>query len=665
MATLTWLLDVTAPDAKKTFDAIKLRMDQLDANLKKTREVTVGDRSAMATFARLQLQADRFGDRISNMPLTIEGAAKAEATLLGLEATADRLNTKLGVRQRNFSVASIGKSLISFGAFKGLATGGQATALTPAWLDVLASPGGLAAAGTAGTAGLPVIASLIDALTGFGIGAGVAGAGFKGVQSFNPAVLAPGLTNIKKTFSSVFQSIGPSVGMMLADFGRQVQGMAPMLAKLFSASLPFMRAFFIVLEQAAKNILPAFTQAMNVMVRTGALKAMLQGFVALTQGTGRFINALGPGMKAGAEVFRAVSIGISGTLDALGKTLGWLGKYAQTEFHLIATHFDAFRHDVAAIYGGIYHETVSIWDMIWRNTVSRVANGITAVEKWFHGLPSSVQNALRGLGKMLLGIATGSMNSFLSGLKSVGGSILSWIKNFFAGIPHAILSLLHMSPPHPGSVFFDLGANMMRHFEAGIQSRARNVLGSIGSAVGAAIGRGSGATAGGIQGLAYQLAKARGWASQWGAIQAVEMAEAGWNMRARNPSSGAYGIAQFINGPAEYYTWGGNPYTAIGQITAFYNYIASRYGAILGPSAAAAHEARFHWYGTGLRGGIFDRPTLIGVGERGPERVDVTPVGRGRRSGQIFGDVHIHNEVDAAIVTQRLSFAVTAAGLGS
>lgn len=658
MATISAFIDMSTNAAEK-FSAISGGLADLDRSLKKTRELTLGNTQAMASIARLQVRRDRFAESIKGMDMSID-ASKAEATLLGLAATADRLNSKLGVRVgARFSAGSIARSLVSFNALKGVATGTPGT--LGAFPSFLASPGGIAAAAGIGVPSVPVIASLIDALAGFGIGAGTAGAGFKGVQSFNPAVLAPGLTNIKKTLSSVFQSIGPSVGMMLANFGRQFQGFAPMLAKLFSASLPFMRAFFVLLGQAAKNILPAFTQAMNTMVRTGALKAMLQGFVALTQGTGRFINALGPGMKAGAEVFRAVAIGISGILDALGKTLGWLGKYAQTEFHLIATHFDAFRHDVAAIYGGMYRGTISIWDMIWRNTVSRVANGITAVEKWFKGLPPSVKNLLSGLGKMLLGIATSSMGSFLSGLKSVGGSVLSWIKGFFAGIPHAIMSLLHMSPPHPGSVFFDLGANLMRHFEAGIQSRARSVVGRIGSAVGSAIGRGTGATAGGIQALAYQIAKARGWASQWGAIQAVEMAEAGWNMRATNPS-GAYGIAQFINGPAEYYTWGGNPNTAIGQIVAFYNYMASRYGT---PAAAAAHEAKFHWYGKGLHGGIFSRPTLIGVGERGPERVDVTPVGSRRGRGQLFGDVHIHNEVDAALVMQRVNWAVTAAGLGS
>jgi hypothetical protein len=74
------------------------------------------------------------------------------------------------------------------------------------------------------------------------------------------------------------------------------------------------------------------------------------------------------------------------------------------------------------------------------------------------------------------------------------------------------------------------------------------------------------------------------------------MRESGWSTTARNPSSGAYGIAQFINGPSEYYQYGGNPNTAAGQILGFYNYIRQRYGS---PSAAWAHEVNFGWYDRG------------------------------------------------------------------
>ncbi len=127
-------------------------------------------------------------------------------------------------------------------------------------------------------------------------------------------------------------------------------------------------------------------------------------------------------------------------------------------------------------------------------------------------------------------------------------------------------------------------------------------------------------------------------AFMWPAFNAVEMREAGYSLTATNPTSGAYGVAQFINGPSEYYQWGGNPFTAAGQFTAMFRYIASRYGT---PVSAEAHEQMFGWYGNGLDA-TFTSPALIGVGERGPERVRVTP---GRGGG---GDIYVTINVNAS-----------------
>ena len=96
-----------------------------------------------------------------------------------------------------------------------------------------------------------------------------------------------------------------------------------------------------------------------------------------------------------------------------------------------------------------------------------------------------------------------------------------------------------------------------------------------------------------------------GWDSQeikdWAGVIA---AESGGNPAATNSSStAAYGIGQFF-APApnnqvlpraqqiaankeKYRTYGGNPNTVIGQLTAMANYIKDRYGT---PAKALAHE---------------------------------------------------------------------------
>jgi hypothetical protein len=104
-------------------------------------------------------------------------------------------------------------------------------------------------------------------------------------------------------------------------------------------------------------------------------------------------------------------------------------------------------------------------------------------------------------------------------------------------------------------------------------------------------------SAGSIQAMMQAAAAARGWTgAEWAALNAVELREAGYNPNAVNPTSGAYGLAQFIGGQSEYYQYGGNPTSAAGQITGMLAYISQRYG---DPIAAEAHETAFGWYDRG------------------------------------------------------------------
>lgn len=137
------------------------------------------------------------------------------------------------------------------------------------------------------------------------------------------------------------------------------------------------------------------------------------------------------------------------------------------------------------------------------------------------------------------------------------------------------------------------------------------------------------------KGTAQQIAQALlnqyGWGNQWGSFYNLEMREAGFNMNARNPSSGAYGMAQFINGAGEYAQYGGNWYTAAGQLTAMMNYIRQRYGS---PNAAWAHEVSAGWYDRG--GWLKPGWNLAYNGLGRPEPVGATIGG---------GDIHVHVNV--------------------
>lgn len=114
------------------------------------------------------------------------------------------------------------------------------------------------------------------------------------------------------------------------------------------------------------------------------------------------------------------------------------------------------------------------------------------------------------------------------------------------------------------------------------------------------------------QAALQQAAAARGWdtGAQWQALNAVEMAEAGYNPAAVNPKSGALGMAQALgHGTAATAGTLGNEYGGFGLTTEqavaansgsaqwqcvwMCNYIASVYGS---PAAAWAHEQTYRWY---------------------------------------------------------------------
>lgn len=91
-----------------------------------------------------------------------------------------------------------------------------------------------------------------------------------------------------------------------------------------------------------------------------------------------------------------------------------------------------------------------------------------------------------------------------------------------------------------------------------------------------------------------QIGAAHGWTgSQLSDWMNVITRESGGNPNAVNKSSGAAGIAQFINGFEEYAQYGGSASTVTGQLTAMANYIAERYGT---PANALAHEISAGWY---------------------------------------------------------------------
>lgn len=119
--------------------------------------------------------------------------------------------------------------------------------------------------------------------------------------------------------------------------------------------------------------------------------------------------------------------------------------------------------------------------------------------------------------------------------------------------------------------------------------------------------------------LGQSLAKKMyGWTGQqWTALdQLWGTYESGWNNLAQNPSSTAYGIAQFLN--STWASYGPKTSDPTLQITYGLEYIYNRYK---NPVNALNFELSHtpHWYGSGTRGAARG---LALVGDRGPELIN-------------------------------------------
>lgn len=115
-----------------------------------------------------------------------------------------------------------------------------------------------------------------------------------------------------------------------------------------------------------------------------------------------------------------------------------------------------------------------------------------------------------------------------------------------------------------------------------------------------------------LKAYAKKLLGSYGWSGQWGDFNALEMSEAGWNPKATNPSSGAYGLAQAL--PAGKYASAGSDWKTNGetQLRWMMSYIKDRYG---DPAKAWSFHQRNNWYASGAYNVDQDQAAQIHQGE--------------------------------------------------
>lgn len=278
-----------------------------------------------------------------------------------------------------------------------------------------------------------------------------------------------------------------------------------------------------------------------------------------------------------------------------------------------------------------------------KSTAVAAFNGLIA---FIRETPGRIVAIYAKAGTWLYGRGRDILNGLFNGIKSVWSTVVGW----FQGFPKKILSALGIKSPPDWAI--SAGKHIMNGILKGLSHNATNVSGffkglagnitgplsSVWSAIfGSGGGLGIGANIAGLAGksgviaLAKKMVESAWGAGQWPAFNALEMGEAGWNVYARNAASGAFGLPQALPpGKLPNAAFSSNMITAAAaQLQWMIGYIKSVYGTPVNAYRKWLGRSP-HWYAKGLNA-VFGTPTLIGVGESGPEQVTVTPIGQGQK----------------------------------
>ncbi|MGW0993536.1 phage tail tape measure protein [Streptomyces sp. NPDC002523] len=293
------------------------------------------------------------------------------------------------------------------------------------------------------------------------------------------------------------------------------------------------------------------------------------------------------------------------------------------------------RNLVAGLKGGVLGAAAGIGNWMWSHTgapaVRAFKNAGSVLKSkgsaLVSGLKSGINGAMKGIGgwikRAVVDPVVGAVKRFF-GIKSpsrvfmsIGGHLVSGlIKGMSRTNGTAIAHRVFGSMPKALAALVKKGLVSI----SSLPSKALSELGKLGGDILGLLGLGGGGGGSSAnQKIGATLAAARGWTgAQWAALKSLWNGESGWNERALNKSSGAYGIAQAL--PASKYAsagadWKTNPAT---QIKWGLSYIASRYGNPVNAYSAWLSRSP-HWYAEGTGGAARG---LAWVGEKGPELVN-------------------------------------------
>lgn len=387
-------------------------------------------------------------------------------------------------------------------------------------------------------------------------------------------------------------------------------------------------------------------------------------------------------LRKGFDLIGGLKDGVVGAAKGLGSWVWRrAGRPAVDAFKTVGSWLlSKGRAFVGGLKDGVVSAAKGLGGWVWRNTGKPGVDAFKTVGSWLlgkgksfvTGLKNGIVGSARGIGSWVRSrVITPSVGAFKTAgslLKSKGSAFISGMKNGILGAVKGIGGWIkkYLVDPvvnavkhwfgirSPSRVFMSIGGHLVAGLMKGMAKTsgtaiAKRVFGSLPKALAALVKKGlvsisslpgkalkalgglggdilgllglggSGGGSSANQKIGQTLAAARGWSGpQWAALKNLWNGESGWNERALNKSSGAYGIPQSL--PASKMASAGSDWktNAGTQIKWGLSYIASRYGNPVNAYSAWLSRSP-HWYAKGTGGAA---KGLAWVGEKGPELVN-------------------------------------------
>ncbi|MFI1767526.1 phage tail tape measure protein [Streptomyces sp. NPDC020800] len=268
----------------------------------------------------------------------------------------------------------------------------------------------------------------------------------------------------------------------------------------------------------------------------------------------------------GGNLVSGLKSGVLGAAKAIG---GWIVD------HLVTPVTSRFAHAgswlvgkgsalVSGFKSGAWSVAKSVGSWISSHIVSPITSRFAKAGSWLtskgsallSGLKSGISGAMRGIGGWLKGIVVdpvvNSVKHFF-GIKSPSRVFMSIGGHLVGGLIKGMSRTNGTAIAH--KIFGSLPKALASIVKKGLVSvsslpgQALKALGSLGGDILGLLGLGGGGGGSSAnQKIGSTLAAVRGWTgAQWAALKSLWNGESGWNERALNKSTGAYGIPQCVD----------------------------------------------------------------------------------------------------------------------